>query len=355
MKIGLLAPVALPVPPRGYGGTERIVYLLAEGLVARGHEVTLFASNDSSSSAHLRSRSSSLSQLDKAQYARMEAEHVKWALAQGADFDVIHDHTKMNGVLHAAECRAPLLTTLHNDFTPERLEVYLRHPRHSYVAISRSHAARCPALPFAGIVYNGLDPADWPFEAHKSEYLLFLGRICEAKGAHTAIQVAQALGMPLILAGNVTEGDRPYFAERIAPQLTDPLISFVGEVAGTQKRQLLANARCLLFPIAWAEPFGLVMIEAMACGTPVVALACGSAPEVVAHGVTGWLADDFSGLLAGVAAAEKMAPHACRRWVEATFSADAMVGNYLEVYRRVLEGSDHVPFDKAGRMPCSER
>lgn len=354
MRIGLLSPIALPVPPRGYGGTERIVSLLAEGLKARGHEVTLFASRDSSSSADLRSREASLPHLGKAAYTHAEAEHVRWALAQASDFDLIHDHTKMNGVLQAHASRTPLLTTLHNDFTPERRDVYLRHPEHAYVAISRSHAARCPQLTYAGIVHNGLNLADYPLVTRKSDYLLFLGRICEVKGAHTAIRVAQALRLPLVLAGNVTMGDRSYFAERIAPHLTDPLISFVGEVEGARKRELLANARCLLFPIAWAEPFGLVMIEAMACATPVVALNRGAVPEVVAHGLTGWLAEDFEGLLEGVEAAGDMATPSCRRWVETHFSADTMVEHYLEVYRRVIARQDRMPIKKTGRMPCSE-
>ena len=336
MRIGLLAPIALPVPPVGYGGTERVVSLLAEGLAARGHEVTLFASGDSTSQVPRRSLfPHALPQLDKPSYQQAEAEHVRWALAQGSDFDLIHDHTKTNGVLLASGCSVPVLTTVHNDFTPERRSVYLRFPQHPFVAISRAHAARLPELCFTGVIYNGIDLASLPDAIEKSHELLFLGRICAVKGAHTAIAVAKATGRPLILAGNVDKGDRSYFEEAIAPHLSDKLIRYVGEVSGERKWRLLSQAHCLLFPIQWPEPFGLVMIEAMACGTPVVALNRGAAPEVVGHGESGWLAEDFPELIEGVEKAKSFDPSTCRRWVEEHFSAHAMVSNYEKLYRRV--------------------
>ncbi len=345
MRIALLAPVALPVPPAGYGGTELVVHQLAEGLIDAGHAVTLFASGDSRTPAALRSllpRALTPLGLDTKQAALpFERAHVAWAFAQARDFDLIHDHTKSLGVTMAPAVQTPVLTTIHNDFTPERRLLYLRHPDHAYVALSRAHADRCPEMAFRGVVYNGLDLGDAGgaiFRARKQNYLLFLGRICEAKGTHSAVAAARLLGIPLLIAGKVDPVDRPYFHTRVAPEIDGDLIRYVGEVTGREKWELLADARCLLFPIAWPEPFGLVMIEAMACGTPVIATRLGSVEEVVGHGVSGWIADDFPGLIAGIRHAPSFSPLACRRWVEQRFSREAMVAGYLDVYARLLAG-----------------
>jgi glycosyltransferase involved in cell wall biosynthesis len=228
------------------------------------------------------------------------------------------------------------VTTLHNDFTPERRAVYLEHPHHRYVSISQAQARRLSDLNYMGTVYNGIDLGAARLRTRKENYLLFLGRLCEVKGTHTAIALAQALDIPLVLAGKVDPADRAYFEAMVAPHLHDPRIRFVGEVHGQAKWDLLARARCLVFPIQWAEPFGLVMIEAMACGTPVVATRYGSVPEVVEPMVSGWIADDFAGLIEGVARTERIGAGGCRRWVEERFSTQAMVEGYLAVYDRVL-------------------
>lgn len=339
MRIALLAPVALPVPPCGYGGTELVIARLADGLVARGHAVTLFASGDSRTSAELRAcypEALTAAGYDTREtYQPKEDAHAIWSLAQTDGFDLIHDHTKTQGVLRAGSVRAPILTTLHNDFTPARRAIYTQHAAHRYVAISAAQARRCPELNYVGTVYNGIDLTEPRLERRKEGYLLFLGRLCEAKGTHTAIALANVLHMPLVLAGKVDPVDKGYFETQVAPHL-DERIRYVGEVSGRPKWDLLAHARCLVFPIQWPEPFGLVMIEAMACGTPVIATRWGSVPEVVSHSVTGWIADDFEGLLEGVQRAHQLSPTACRRWVERRFSAEAMIEGYLKVYEQVL-------------------
>jgi glycosyltransferase involved in cell wall biosynthesis len=343
VRIAILAPVSLPVPPLGYGGTELVVHQLAEGLVDAGHAVTLFATGDSRTRAATRAllprALTPMGFATKESTLPFERAHAAWAFAQAADFDLIHDHTKAAGVTLAPSVATPVLTTVHNDFSPERRQLYLAHPDHAYVAISHAHARRCPELNFLGVVYNGMDLKAPVFRACKENYMLFLGRLCAEKGTQTAIAVARALGIPLVLAGKIDPVDADYVAQRIMPHVDGASIRYVGEVTGRQKWELIAGARCLLFPIQWPEPFGLVMIEAMACGTPVVATRWGSVPEVVAHGETGWIADDFEGLLEGVRAAVTIDPRACRRRVAERFGTAAMVAGYLALYERLLKRS----------------
>lgn len=345
MRIALLAPVALPVPPLGYGGTELVVAELADGLVRRGHEVTLFASGDSRTPAQLRARYPRALELEgvteKARYQVLEHAHVAWALSQASGFDVVHDHTKMWGVRHAPQAGVPVVTTVHNDFTPERRAIYGAYPDHPYVAISRAHAARMPELNFVGVVYNGLDLAPTAFRARKDDYYLFMGRLDEKKGAHLAARLAHDLDLPLVMAGRI-EKEREFFEREVAPWLDGVKRRYVGEVTGQPKWDLYAGARAVLFPITWEEPFGLVMIEAMASGTPVVATRHGSVPEVVVPGVTGAIAPagaDLAALAEAVRAVRDLDPHACRAHVERNFSADAMVEGYERVYARVVAAS----------------
>ena len=344
MRIALLAPVALPVPPHGYGGTEVVVAELADGLVRRGHDVTLFASGDAETRARLRARYPRALELvgvtDKARYDDLEHAHVAWALSQASAFDVVHDHTKAWGVRLAGQAGAPVVTTVHNDFTGERRAVYGAYPAHPYVAISKAHAARMPELNFVGVVYNGLDLAPTVFRAEKDDYFLFVGRLDEKKGAHLAARLAHDLDLPLVMAGRI-EHERAFFEREVAPWLDGVRRRYVGEVTGAPKWALYAGARALLFPITWEEPFGLVMIEAMACGTPVVATRHGSVPEIVVPGETGAIAPagaDLAALAAALREALRADPAACRARVERLFSADAMVDAYVAVYERVIAG-----------------
>lgn len=341
MKIALLAPVGLPVPPVGYGGTELVVAMLADGLVSRGHDVTLFASGDSGTTAKLESlypqALERLGVTDKATAEAYEAAHVRRAFSHAQAFDLVHDHTKALGTIYARFADAPVLTTVHNDFTEARRQIYGAHAGHNYVAISRSHASRMPELNFRGVVYNGLDLGPTIFQAAKEDYLLFLGRLDADKGAHTALAIARALDWPLVMAGRVQ--DTAFFEREIAPHLDGVRRRYVGEVAGEAKWRLYAGARALLFPIQWAEPFGLVMIEALACGTPVVATGYGSVPEVIESGVSGVVVDserDLDALVAATREATTLDPRDCRARVESRFSQDAMVEGYLALYASLV-------------------
>jgi glycosyltransferase involved in cell wall biosynthesis len=344
MRIALLAPVALPVPPAGYGGTELVVAQLADGLVRRGHDVTLFASGDAHTAAALRARYPRALELegvtDKPRYQVFEHAHVSWALSQASAFDVVHDHTKMWGVRHAAQAGAPVVTTVHNDFTLERRAIYGAYPDHPYVAISRAHAARMPELNFVDVVYNGLDLGPTAFRATKDDYFLFIGRLDDKKGAHLAARAAALADVPLVMAGRI-EKERAFFEREVAPWLDGVRRRYVGEVTGAAKWDLYAGARALLFPIQWEEPFGLVMIEAMACGTPVIATRRGSVPEIVVPGETGLVLApdaDAAALAAALRAGAALDPRACRDRVAAHFSADAMVAGYERVYARLARG-----------------
>jgi glycosyltransferase involved in cell wall biosynthesis len=343
MKVALIAPIALPVPPAGYGGTELVVHNLAEGLVALGHDVTLFASGDSGSSAHLAALYPRAlgGHLSRVTYQSYEVAHVTAAMGRAREFDIIHDHTKAQGVLAARFCPRPVVTTVHNDFTPERRLVYGANPDHAYVAISEAQAQRMPELNFVGVVYNGLDLTPTYLRESKDDYLLFLGRFDEMKGAHTAARVALALDFPLVMAGRITDADRPYFEAEVAPHLDGVKRRYVGEVTGKPKWDLYAGARALLFPIQWDEPFGLVMIEAMACGTPVVATGRGSVGEVIEPGVSGVIVKPDDGLPQWADATKlalTLAPDDCRRHVQRRFTAKRMAEDYLTVYEQVLAG-----------------
>lgn len=347
MRLALLAPVALPVPPAGYGGTERVVAWLADGLADRGHDVTLFASAESRTRARLAQPApAGFGAVPDAEardaYEAYEAAHVARALElarQGA-FDLVHDHTKANGVLAAAGSPVPWLTTVHNDLTPARRALYEAHPAARYVAISRAHAERLAGLEVAGVVYNGLDPAEiGPLARPKGDYLLFLGRLDAAKGAHLAARAAAEHDWELVMAGRVGPLERAFFEAEVAPHLDGRRRRYVGEVSGASKWRLYAEARALLFPIQWPEPFGLVMIEAMAAGTPVVATRRGSVPELVEPGVTGAVVapeGDPASLAAGVAEALALDPAAVAAHARARFGAARMVEAYEALYEGVL-------------------
>ena len=340
MRIALLAPVALTIPPVGYGGTEHVVAALADGLVGRGHDVTLFAAGDARTAATLRSRYpralEAAGVTDLRRYQDYEHAHVAWALSQASAFEVVHDHTKAWGVCQASLTRTPVVTTVHNDFTRSRRALYGTYPDHAYVAISQAHRARMPELNFLDVVYNGLDLGPTQFRARKDDYWLFIGRLDDQKGAHLAARLAHALDLPLVMAGRI-DHERAFYEREVAPWLDGVRRRYVGEVSGAAKWALYAGARALLFPIQWEEPFGLVMIEAMACGTPVVATRRGSVPEIVVAGETGAIAPADAGLEAlatAVREAAEIDPAACRARVERLFSAEAMVKAYERVYER---------------------
>ncbi|HWP34076.1 MAG TPA: glycosyltransferase family 4 protein [Thermodesulfobacteriota bacterium] len=339
MRIAQVAPLFERVPPLRYGGTERVVSYLTEALVARGHQVTLFASGDSRTSARLvpvvpRALWHDETVRDRiAPHVRQHAE----VFARAAEFDVIHTHTDYFAFPYLAQSPAPVLTTMHGRCDLPEVQAVLRtFTEARLVAISQAQRDSCPGASWVGVVHHGLPVTRYRFDPEGGERLLFLGRIAPEKAPQLAIDVAVEAGLPLTIAARVDPADRQFFEQEVRPRLAHPLVRFIGEVDDAEKQRLLGRSLALLVPLDWPEPFGLVMIEAMACGTPVVARPLGAAPEVVVDGETGYLADSRAGLVAAVRRAARLSRLACRRHVEAHFTVERMAERYEQLYRRLL-------------------
>lgn len=336
MRIGMIAPLELRVPPLAYGGTELIVSLLTEELVRRNHSVTLFASGDSCTSASLVAGAPSYLRGSHRNKGLLSILNVVSCLERSDDFDLIHNHTGLEGMATAGLIRTPVLTTLHGALEGDWLLLFQRY-RGWYNTISESAKALIPPKDrFAGVIYNAIECETYPFNpGPRDDYLLFLSRISPEKGPHLAIEVARRLGQRLVIAGNVDSVDEQYFQSEIMPQVDGDLVHYVGEADYALKRELFSNARCLLAPITWDEPFGLFMTEAMACGTPVIAMRRGAAPELVVDGETGFLVDDVDEMAEAVSRIHTIDPTACRRNVEERFSVGRMVDDYIAAYSRI--------------------
>lgn len=349
MRILMVAPPWFAVPPSGYGGTEAVVAALTDGLVEAGHEVELVASGGSRTRAELRTvyqRPPSAALGDVA----VELHHVLEAYLAAGEVDLVHDHSGLIGpALGALASPVPVVHTLHGAWTDANRRIYHRlADRLHLVAISHDQARRRPAgLPLAGVVPNGIALDPYPFTATKEDFLLFVGRASRDKGPEVAIEVARRLGRKLVLAIKVNEApEHAYLRDVIEPAMRGVDVEVIRNVALPEKAELMGRAACMVFPIRWPEPFGLVMVEAMACGAPVVSYANGAAPEVVADGETGFLAPDgdLDALVAAVRNAADIEPEACRRRVEEHFTAERMVADYVAVYERVLgRSSEHPP------------
>jgi glycosyltransferase involved in cell wall biosynthesis len=344
MRIAQVAPLYESVPPSLYGGTERVVSWLTEELVARGHEVTLFASGDSRTSARLLAPYPRAIRLDPSRPdpAALHAIELGQLVAHARDFDVIHAHVDYLTFPVGRVLATPMVHTLHGRLDLRHIMRVLAEFRDTpLVSISdhqRSPVARL-GLRWMATVHHGIPLGGVPFvSAPRDPYLLFIGRISVEKRPDVAIAVAKRLGLPLRIAAKVDPADRAYFEREIQPLLDHPLVEFLGEVGEPDKWSLLGGALCLLFPIEWPEPFGIVTIEAMACGTPVIARPYGSVPEIVVDGRTGFIADDVDEMVAGVKRVDTIDRAACRRHVEDRFSVGAMTDRYEEVYRRLLSG-----------------
>jgi glycosyltransferase involved in cell wall biosynthesis len=342
MRIAQIAPLYESVPPQLYGGTERVVSWLTEELVRRGHDVTLFASADSSTSARLLPCAPRGLRLDPAAPDSLLA-HIA-ALGCVADrlaeFDVVHAHVDALAFLLNGLTRTPVVHTLHGRLDLPGLDAALAaFPRNPLVSISDRQRAPVAGLPLSwrATVYHGLDldaiPA--PTGGSHGGYLAFLGRTSREKGLQTAIAVAHAVGIPLRIAAKTDALDRAYYERELRPLIDGTFIQHVGEIGDDEKWKFLAEALCLLFPIDWPEPFGLAMIEALACGTPVVARPAGSVPEVISDGETGWLGDTVAELAAAVRRIEKLDRARCRAVVQERFSVAAMTDAYERVYREL--------------------
>jgi glycosyltransferase involved in cell wall biosynthesis len=345
MRIAQVAPMYEAVPPHRYGGTERVVSYLTEELVRRGHDVTLFASGDSRTSAHL------VPTTDSALRERFSLQQMKevaiplhlamigQVLQRADEFDIIHCHVDFFPWAFEPFIRTPIVTTMHGRLDLEYLPLFLeQYPQTALVSIS--YHQRTPLAPvrphWVRTVYNGIAVDQFPFSATPGDYFLFLGRIASEKKPDWAVEIAKRSGIKLKVAAKVDPFDQEYFEREIAHLFDDPLVEFLGETDEDEKRELLAGAYGLLFPIDWPEPFGMVQIEALACGTPVLAMNRGSVPEVLRHGATALIGNSVDELVGLAPLLGKLDRRACRREAEQRFSAGVMASGYEQVYQRVI-------------------
>ena len=355
MKIAQIAPLIESVPPRLYGGTERIVSYLTEELVALGHDVTLFASGDSITAANLvpcvpKALRLDASVIDAIPYYMLMLDRVR---RRADDFDVLHFHIDQFQFPLFRPIADRTVTTLHGrQDLPDLLPLYLGFDDMPLVSISNDQRRPVPKANFAATVYHGL-----PVNLHRptgsrGDYLAFLGRISPEKRPDRAIAIARALGIPLKIAAKVDRADEAYFRTIIEPLLDGPGVEFIGEINEHQKTQFLGEARALLFPVDWPEPFGLSMIEAMACGTPVLAFRCGSVPEIVDEGVTGAIVGNMEEAIAALPRVIALDRKKVRQRFEQRFSATRMANDYVSVYRSLIESSKSVDVAKQAPRLC---
>jgi glycosyltransferase involved in cell wall biosynthesis len=364
MRIAQLAPLWETVPPRYYGGTELVVHLLTEELVRRGHEVTLFAANPSQTTAKLVACSKvPLRELTKSMpaYNKLnnpsvypgsqtsiyyELEMMTNVFLQADQFDVIHNHLGFVGLPFARLSSTPMVTTLHGALKPETMlqqierQFFESFATLPFVSISDEQRRPCPQLNYVGTVYHGLDTSVYnpSYTSTDKTYLAFLGRFCSDKGPHHAIRIARETGLKLIMAGKIDiQDEKAFFEQEIAPYIDGDQITYIGELNHPQKVELLRNAAATLCPVQWPEPFGLVLVESMACGTPVLALRNGSIPEIVSQGKTGFVADTVEELIAYIPEIPDIDRRLCRRHVEQYFSVQRMTQDYLQIYQRLSD------------------
>jgi glycosyltransferase involved in cell wall biosynthesis len=348
LRIAQVAPLYESVPPHGYGGTERVVSWLTEELVRLGHDVTLFASGDSVTKAKLVAPCAKALRLD-ADCMDQLAMHLlllEEVFRVAGRFDVIHFHCDYLHFPFSRRQRCAHVTTLHGRLDiPELPLLYREYDGVPVISISNAQRRPLPWLNWQGTVYHGLPRDLHTFHEGPGQYLAFLGRISPEKRVDRAIDIARAVGMPLKIAAKVDRADRDYYEGEIAPRLkaAAPLVEFVGEVGGRAKDEFLGHAAALLFPIDWPEPFGLVMIEAMACGTPVIAFRRGSVPEVMTDGVTGFVVDDVEGGVRAVGRLGELSRRRCRATFEERFEAARMARDYLALYRRMVRSKPAGP------------
>ncbi|HLX27356.1 MAG TPA: glycosyltransferase family 4 protein [Casimicrobiaceae bacterium] len=342
MRIAQVAPLYESVPPKYYGGTERIVSYLTEALVALGHDVTLFASGDSETSATLVPVCPQALRLDPNCIDQL-AHHIillEQVMQQSDEFDVIHFHIDYMHFPLSRRQSYRHVTTLHGRLDiPDLAPLYRAFREMPVVSISDSQREPLPWANWQATVYHGLPVDLYRFRPESGDYLACLGRISPEKGVDRAIEIARQVGIPLRIAAKVDKADRDYFESVVEPMLHDPLVEFLGEIGDDRKGDFLGNARALLFPIDWPEPFGLVMIEAMACGTPVIAYSSGSVPEVMEEGRTGFIVREVDDAVEAVRRVPQLSRARCREIFEQRFTADRMARDYVEVYEQLIARS----------------
>ncbi len=341
MKIAQVSPLYESVPPKYYGGTERVVSYLTEALVRAGHEVTLFASGDSVTGANLVPACHRALRLDKNCIDR-SAHHVamyEQIYNRAHEFDIIHNHNDYAVFSLARRSLTPTVTTLHGRLDiPDLNGVYQEFVDAPLVSISESQRIPFPNVNWQGTVPHGLPENLYTFQEEEGKYLAFIGRISPEKRVDIAIEIAKRVGIPLKIAAKVDAVDQEYFETTIEPLLTDPLIEYIGEIGEGEKDVFLGNAYALLFPIDWPEPFGLVMIEAMACGTPVIARHRGSVPEVMEEGVTGFIINEVEEAVEAVKKISTLSRKKCREVFEKRFVDSQMASNYVKIYETLIKG-----------------
>lgn len=337
MRVGLIAPPWVAVPPPEYGGTELVVDVLARGLQAAGHDVVLFTTADSTCPVPTRFLFDTALGTTATSMVS-EASHVIEAYRSLADCDIIHDHTLLGALYGPTLVDLPVVTTSHGPFVEDLQRLYAAiAERASVIAISHHQRATAPDLPVAAVIHHGVDLDRFPVGAGDGGYALFLGRMSPDKGVDRAIRAARAAGMRLLIAAKMWEPEEiSYFRQNVEPLLGEDAV-FVGQVGGAAKLNLIGGASCLVNPIRWPEPFGLVMVEALACGTPVVAFREGAAPEIIDHGSTGFIVDDESSMVAALREVGGLSRTACRTAVAARFSAERMVADHVTLYQRLIQ------------------
>ncbi len=340
MRIAQISPLWERVPPFRYGGIELIVKLLTDELVRRGHEVTLFASGDSITSAKLHSVHDRAVRLDPkikepSIYDQMILADV---YQQAHHFDIIHSHMNHTALSYCGFAKTPTVHTMHGIFTPDNEKIYRKNAWQPFISISESQREPRLGLNYIHTVYNGIDTSVYPFSPVPAQppYLAFVGRISPEKGPTGAIQVARAAGLPLKMAGKIDVVDRDFYQEKVEPLIDGEQIQYLGEVSHDEKVKLLGGATATLFPIAWREPFGLVMIESMATGTPVIGMALGAVPEVIAHGKTGFICHSIEQMIERIPDVMKLDRQTCREYVVSRFSVESMTDEYERAYSMVL-------------------
>lgn len=340
LRIGVIAPPWLPVPPVAYGGTELVIDSLCVGLRRAGHDVTLFTTADATCRVTRRSLYDA-GDPDLVGTTVRELRHVAAAYDELREIDIIHDHTLAGLFYHEADPTAPVVATNHGPFDEDASDLYRRvAARIPVVAISADQASRAPAdVPIAAVIHHGIDLGRYRFAAEAGDHVVFLGRMSPDKGIETAVRATRKAGLRLLIGAKMREpGELRYYRQVIRPLMGDG-VEYVGEVDFDSKIDLLSGARALINPIQWPEPFGLVMIEAMACGTPVVGFGAGAAPEIVDNGITGFLASDEAGLAVGLQRIDQIDRGSCRSVVAERFSMDRMAADHIALYQRVLSST----------------